>query len=118
MRWLIWFIYILFRNLTPAPIVPFNDNSSHTLLNGTHDTTDSNDLNWHNIFFIKRESFVRYLQLVIAVYGLFETFFYFFLTYNVSFILVRPIYYVKFNIAIKKKFSDQIKSVMAHVITI
>lgn len=45
---------------------------------------DNGEINWQNIVFVRRHPIVRYLQLVFAVYGFFETFFYFYLCYNVS----------------------------------
>jgi hypothetical protein len=69
----------------------FNSNNNETNIsdfispNSNSSLIDSSDdINWHNILFVKRHPFVRYTQLVIACYGLVESLFYFYLNYNVS----------------------------------
>lgn len=47
--------------------------------------SEMGEINWQNIVFVRRHPIVRYLQLIFAVYGFFETFFYFYLCYNVIF---------------------------------
>jgi hypothetical protein len=44
---------------------------------------DYDEINWHNIIYVKRHPVVKTMQLVFAVFGLIESLFYFYLSYSV-----------------------------------
>lgn len=64
-----------------------NSSSINSDLSFYLNNTNSNDLdgviNWQNIFFVRRDPIIRNIQLIIAIYGLLESCFYFYLSYNV-----------------------------------
>jgi hypothetical protein len=50
--------------------------------NETHINFSFHKFNWKHIIFVERDPIIEYSQLFIAIYGLFETLFYLYLTYN------------------------------------
>lgn len=80
LQMLIKFFQVNFFFSNPVRSLDFLDQNLTDLLN----KSDSNTIYWTNIFFIKRDPIIRNIQLAIAIYGLCETIFYFYLCYNVT----------------------------------
>lgn len=57
--------------------------SNQTAVNELNDLDE--DINWHNVIYVKRHPILRNTQLAIGVYGLFESMFYFYLSYDVNY---------------------------------
>ena len=55
--------------------------SNQTVVNELNELDE--DINWQNVIFVKRHPILRNTQLVIGVYGLLESMFYFYLSYDV-----------------------------------
>ena len=72
-------------NLTESRIQDLNDTMEDR----------GGDVLWENIFFVKRHPYVQKAQLSIAIYGLFETIFYFVLTYNVLKTILEKHYFLR-----------------------
>jgi hypothetical protein len=62
-----------------------NQNSTHTILTSNSNTASENNIIWLNLLLEIRYPLIRYSQLILAAYGLFETIFYLYLYYDVSF---------------------------------
>ena len=77
------------NSLSPLLSSSSSPSSSEGLVNLTwvaalaHAQDASDDIDWNQIFFVRRHPIIRYSQLFIAVYGLVESLFYFYLSYNV-----------------------------------
>jgi hypothetical protein len=65
-------------------VFPFQYNLT-TAPTNLYDSTDIDEINWHNIIYVKRHPVVKNMQLTFAVFGLAESIFYFYLSYSVSF---------------------------------
>ncbi|CAF0855636.1 unnamed protein product, partial [Brachionus calyciflorus] len=75
------------HKLIKNPISSFSpDNLLIDSLENSTDLTNYSDLiDWNNVFFVRRDPIIRNIQLIIAVYGLGEAIFYFYLCYNGNF---------------------------------